>query len=92
MDFINRNINTLIKMIVPIGMIILAFVLFTTVLPFILLLIAAVFGMNFLMKKFSKIKNNVKYNNNKIDIEEVKNEEKVFNGEIIDVEYREVEK
>ncbi|BFN04094.1 hypothetical protein [Clostridium tetani] len=92
MDFINRNINTLIRMIVPIGMIILAFVLFTTVLPFILLLIAAVFGMNFLMKKFSKIKNNVKYNNNKIDIEEVKNEEKVFNGEIIDVEYREVEK
>ncbi|AVP55133.1 hypothetical protein K144313037_06680 [Clostridium tetani] len=92
MDFINRNINTLIRMIVPIGMIILAFVLFTTVLPFILLLIAAVFGMNFLMKKFSKIRNNVKYNNNKIDIEEVKNEEKVFNGEIIDVEYREVEK
>ncbi|BDR75012.1 hypothetical protein [Clostridium tetani] len=92
MDFINRNINTLIKMIVPIGMIILAFVLLTTVLPFILLLIAAVFGVNFLMKKFSKIRNNVKYNNNKIDIEEVKNEEKVFNGEIIDVEYREVEK
>lgn len=92
MDFINRNINTLIRMIVPIGMIILAFVLFTAVLPFILLLIAAVFGMNFLMKKFSKIRNNVKYNNNKIDIEEVKNEEKVFNGEIIDVEYREVEK
>ncbi|BDR66448.1 hypothetical protein K144316041_06570 [Clostridium tetani] len=92
MDFINRNINTLIKMIVPIGMIILAFVLLTTVLPFILLLIAVVFGVNFLMKKFSKIRNNVKYNNNKIDIEEVKNEEKVFNGEIIDVEYREVEK
>ncbi|CDI48909.1 hypothetical protein BN906_00898 [Clostridium tetani 12124569] len=92
MDFINRNISTLIKMIVPIGMIILAFVLLTTVLPFILLLIAVVFGVNFLMKKFSKIRNNVKYNNNKIDIEEVKNEEKVFNGEIIDVEYREVEK
>ncbi|MBE6063979.1 hypothetical protein [Clostridium cochlearium] len=91
MDFINRNINTLIKMIISIGIIMLAFSLITTVLPFILLLIAAIFGVNFLIKKFNKIRNNVKYNNNKIDIEEVKNEEKVFNGEVIDVEYREVE-
>ncbi|MBV1819587.1 hypothetical protein [Clostridium cochlearium] len=91
MDFINRNINTLIKMIISIGIIMLAFSLITTVLPFILLLIAAIFGVNFLIKKFNKMRNNVKYNNNKIDIEEVKNEEKVFNGEVIDVEYREVE-
>ncbi|SDK83878.1 hypothetical protein SAMN05216497_101188 [Clostridium cochlearium] len=90
MDFINRNINTLIKMIISIGIIMLAFSLITTVLPFILLLITAIFGVNFLIKKFNKIRNNVKYNN-KIDIEEVKNEEKVFNGEVIDVEYREVE-
>jgi uncharacterized protein YacL len=78
-------------MIISIGIIMLAFSLITTVLPFILLLIAAIFGVNFLIKKFNKIRNNVKYNNNKIDIEEVKNEEKVFNGEVIDVEYREVE-
>lgn len=91
MDFINRNINTLIKMIIPIGMIILAFVLFTTVLPFILLLIAAVFGINFLIKKFNKIKNNVKYKNSKIDIEEVRNDKREFNGEVIDVDYREVD-
>lgn len=91
MDFISKNINTLIKMIIPIGMIVLAFVLFTTVLPFILLLIAAVFGINFLIKKFNKIKNNVKYKNNKIDIEEVRNDKKDFNGEVIDVDYREVD-
>lgn len=89
MDFINRNI--LMKIIIPIGMIILAFFLFTTVLPFVLILIAVIFGVNFLIKKFNKIRSNIKYRNNKIDIEEIKNEKKVFNGEIIDVEYRDVE-
>ncbi|PRR80139.1 hypothetical protein CLLI_05230 [Clostridium liquoris] len=88
MDFVNKNF---FKGLIPIAIIIILGYLFITILPVIIVGGLSIWGISYLIKKIKLWKSTAKWGAHKENIEVVNKEHDDFpQGEIIDVEFREV--
>lgn len=91
MDFVNRSFSNFFRGLLPIVIIFVIGYLFITAIPVIIIGGLSIWGISYLIKKIKLWKSNVKWGKSKEDIEIVDKVQDDFpQGEIIDVEFREV--
>lgn len=91
MDFVNKNFSNFFKTLMPIAIVFVLCYLFITLVPVIIIGGISIWGISYLIKKIKLWKSNIKWRNSKEDVEIVNKVQDDFpQGEIIDVEFREV--